>query len=348
MNFNLKAAGTLFSRAKQFTEEKLGQVTDRTEYDDHFEQLLARADRTKLWTERLTSHVEAVLQPNPNERLEDFILTKLDQRSLNKPNIHEQLGHCMCEAGNDFGPSTQYGSTLIKCGQCHQKLGVAHKEFIHSAAAGFMQPLKSFLDGEMRSLTKERRTLEMKRLDLDAARSKQKKAKAMNSNVPMAMADSSDTELRHAQTEFDRQLEITRLLLDGLNNSHNHHLRCLHDLIESELQYHRQTVQILEDLRKQLGVSKSTSNSSSVATAAAAAAVPPPRATPPLHTATVKFDYDASDSAELSVLAKETVNIILDDNEKLSEDAEWITVERPTTKERGRVPRGYLRIDSLS
>jgi len=31
---------------------------------------------------------------------------------------------------------------------------------------------------------------------------------------------SSDTELRHAQAEFDRQLEITRLLLDGLNNSH--------------------------------------------------------------------------------------------------------------------------------
>ena len=78
----------------------------------------------------MTSHVEAVLQPNPSnkidyataesmyrktffsdERLEDFILTKLDQRSLNKPNIYEQLGHCMCEAGNDFGPSTQYGET---------------------------------------------------------------------------------------------------------------------------------------------------------------------------------------------------------------------------------------------
>lgn len=29
-----------------------------------------------------------------------------------------------------------------------------------------------------------------------------------------------DTELRHAQTEFDRQLEMTRLLLDGLNHSH--------------------------------------------------------------------------------------------------------------------------------
>ena len=116
-----------------------------------------------------------------------------------------------------------------------------------------MQPLKSFLDGEMKSLTvglprrtkssmayefslqKERRTLEMKRLDLDAARSKKKKARTTNSQVPVAMADvsrrqrnergysffpkSSDTELRHAQAEFDRQLELTRLMLDGLNHS---------------------------------------------------------------------------------------------------------------------------------
>lgn len=53
----------------QFTEEKLGQATDRTEYDDNFEELLARADRTKLWTERLASNVETVLQPNISKKL---------------------------------------------------------------------------------------------------------------------------------------------------------------------------------------------------------------------------------------------------------------------------------------
>jgi endophilin-B len=79
----------------------------------------------KSWTERLISHVETVLQPNPSklifsgkiiikylfldERLEDFILTKFDQKQTNKPNIIEQLGQSMTEAGNDFGPSTQYG-----------------------------------------------------------------------------------------------------------------------------------------------------------------------------------------------------------------------------------------------
>ncbi|CAF3672859.1 unnamed protein product [Rotaria sordida] len=329
-----------YRKLSYFTEEKLGQATDRTEYDDNFEEMLARADRTKIWTERLTSHVETILQPNINERLEEFILTKLDQKSLNKPNIHEQLGHCMCEAGNDFGPSTQYGSALIKCGQFHQKLGIAHKEFIQSVATSFMQPLKSFLDGEMRSLTKERRTLEIKRLDLDAAKSKKKKAKITTSSAIVAMADSSDIELRHTQAEFDRQLEITRLMLDGLNNSHNHHLRCLNDLVESELQYHRQSVQILEDLRKQLGLTKSTMNSSIAPSTSRTMQTP--------RTATVKFDYDASDPNELSVLAKETVNIILDNNEKLSNDADWITIERPHTKERGRIPRAYLHIDNLS
>ncbi len=88
-----------------------------------------------------------------DERLEDFILTKLDQKQTNKPNIIEQLGQCMTDAGNEFGPSTPYGLTLIKCGQTHQKLGLTYKDFIQSSAMGYIQPMKSFLEGEMKSIT---------------------------------------------------------------------------------------------------------------------------------------------------------------------------------------------------
>ena len=76
----------------------------------------------------------------------------------------------MTDAGNDFGASTQYGlrnriesfnifflvylgSTLIKCGQTHQKLGLAYKDFIQSSAMGYIQPLRSYLEGEMKSIT---------------------------------------------------------------------------------------------------------------------------------------------------------------------------------------------------
>ena len=44
-----------------------------------------------------------------DERLEDFILTKFDQKTLQKPNIIEQLGQCMTEAGHEFSPSNPYG-----------------------------------------------------------------------------------------------------------------------------------------------------------------------------------------------------------------------------------------------
>lgn len=50
----------------QFTEEKFGQA-EKTELDAHFENLLARADSTKNWTERILRQTEVLLQPNPSE-----------------------------------------------------------------------------------------------------------------------------------------------------------------------------------------------------------------------------------------------------------------------------------------
>lgn len=60
----------------QYTEERLG-TAGRTELDAHFESLAQRADDTKLWTERLLSKAEAVLEPNPNVRVEDYLFDKV-------------------------------------------------------------------------------------------------------------------------------------------------------------------------------------------------------------------------------------------------------------------------------
>ena len=34
---------------------------------------------------------------------------------------HEYLGNDMIEAGNEFGPDTQYGSSLIRVGQAEKR-----------------------------------------------------------------------------------------------------------------------------------------------------------------------------------------------------------------------------------
>ena len=50
----------------QFTEEKFGSA-EKTELDAHFENLLNRAEKTKVWTERTLKQTEALLEPNPSK-----------------------------------------------------------------------------------------------------------------------------------------------------------------------------------------------------------------------------------------------------------------------------------------
>lgn len=52
---------------------------------------------------------------------------------------------------------------MIKVGQTEQKLGQTEREFIHSAEMTFVQPLRQFLEGEMKTITREKGILESKR-----------------------------------------------------------------------------------------------------------------------------------------------------------------------------------------
>ncbi|XP_063208990.1 endophilin-B2 isoform X1 [Chroicocephalus ridibundus] len=282
MDFNVKKlasdAGVFFSRAMQFTEEKLGQA-EKTELDAHFENLLARADCTKNWTEKILRQTEVLLQPNPSARVEEFLYEKLDRKVPSRVTNGELLAQYMTEAANDFGPGTPYGKTLIKVGETQRRLGAAERDFIHSASLNFLTPLRNFLEGDWRTISKERRILQNRRLDLDACKARLKKAKAAEAKAA-AVPDFQETrprnyvlsasasalwsdevekaehELRLTQTEFDRQAEVTRLLLEGISSTHVNHLRCLHEFVESQTNYYAQCYQYMLDLQKQLGSSK--------------------------------------------------------------------------------------------
>lgn len=146
----------------QLTEEKLG-TTERTEYDQEFQTLAEHADATKLWTEKIVKNTESVLVPNPQNRVEDFIFEKIDKSKPQRLSNLEHLALDMIEAGGDFGQDLPYGQVLIKVGQAEQKLGHCERDFIGSTSICFTQPLRTFLEGDMKIITKERGLLESKR-----------------------------------------------------------------------------------------------------------------------------------------------------------------------------------------
>ncbi|XP_046732087.1 endophilin-B1b isoform X1 [Silurus meridionalis] len=384
-------AGTFLSRAVQFTEEKLGQA-EKTELDAHLENLLLKSESTKHWTERILKQTEVLLQPNPNMRMEEFLYEKLDRKIPTRVNNHELLGECMIDAGHELGPGTAYGSALIKCGEVEKQLGSSEREFLQSSAINFLTPFRNFIDGDYKTILKERKLLQVKRLDLDAAKTRLKKARVADArSVGFSSAPSSgeeyvfsymisflhvkwlkfwaqaiqqaEMELRIAQSEFDRQAEITRLLLEGISSTHAHHLRCLNDFVDAQAVYYAQCYQYMVSLQKQLGsfptTFSSNNNQSAVSSAGISApatltttltptpAVTPGQSSPSLNElrnscgprqARVLYDYDAACSSELSLLADEVITV----SSKPGMDSDWLMGERGHQK--GKVPITYLEL----
>ncbi|XP_060056352.1 endophilin-B2 isoform X3 [Erinaceus europaeus] len=390
MDFNMKKlasdAGIFFTRAVQFTEEKFGQA-EKTELDAHFENLLARADSTKNWTEKILRQTEVLLQPNPSARVEEFLYEKLDRKVPSRVTNGELLAQYMAEAASELGPTAPYGKTLIKVAEAEKRLGAAERDFIHTASINFLTPLRNFLEGDWKTISKERRLLQNRRLDLDACKARLKKAKAAEAKattVPdfqetrprnyilSASASAAEQELRVAQTEFDRQAEVTRLLLEGISSTHVNHLRCLHEFVESQTTYYAQCYRHLLDLQKQLGSSQgaifpgtfvgttepaslplsSTSPTTTAATMplgpSGAGLVPRGEAAlcleevaPPAsgtRKARVLYDYEAADSSELALLADELITVY----SLPGMDPDWLIGERGNKK--GKVPVTYLEL----
>ncbi|KAL1491505.1 hypothetical protein ABEB36_012093 [Hypothenemus hampei] len=249
MNFNfkniVKDAGTVLSRAVQFTEEKLGK-SDKTELDANLKTLLERAENTKKYTERIVENAEAVLVPNPGNRIEDLVYEKIEKQRPSRLSNLEYLGLDMVEAGTTLGSNSAYGGALIKVGQWEQKLGQIERDFVGSAGMCFTHPLRKFLDTEMKAILKEQNTLELKRLDLDACKNRVRKARSMLGQM------AAERDLRIAQSEFDRQAEITKLLLEGLGTSHAAHLRHLYEFVETQARFYSQCTTVMTDLQREL------------------------------------------------------------------------------------------------
>ncbi|XP_077096810.1 endophilin-B2b isoform X8 [Siphateles boraxobius] len=379
MDFNVKKlasdAGVFFTRAVQYTEEKLGQA-EKTELDAHLENLIARADCTKNWTEKIFRQTEVLLQPNPSARIEEFFYEKLDRKIPSRTTNAELLGQYMQDAAKEFGPGTPYGSTLITVGEFQKRLGGAEREFLHTSAINFLTPLRNFLEGDWKTISKERRLLENRRLDLDVCKARLKKAKSAEAKAALwsEEVDKAEHELRVAQTEFDRQAEVTRLLLEGISSTHVNHLRCLHEFVEAQAAYYIQCHKHMQDLQKELSsangdtfpnafaVNASTSGVSTGPSPLSTATLPgasspsrPPNPSNALESSTLKieevkppatgtrkakvlYDYDAADTSELSLLSDELITVYT----VPGMDPDWLIGERGNQK--GKVPVTYLEL----
>ncbi|XP_037833623.1 endophilin-B1 [Kryptolebias marmoratus] len=274
-------AGQFINRAVQYTGESLGQA-ERTQLDPALEELLARADSTKTWTDQIISQTEVLLQPSLGARLEERLYEHLEWSIPSRPHAHELLGDKMTQAGLEIGSNTPYGTALIKCGETQKQLGEAERKFVKSINIYFLTPLRSFTEGEYRVIQNEHKMLVNKRLDLDIAKRRLMKAheaerEARNLNASPLEEDylahvsymfsflrvkwlkiwaqeisQAEMELRICQCLFNRQSEITRQVVEGIGKTHTNHMQSLINFVDAQSSYFAQCDQHAQELQQQL------------------------------------------------------------------------------------------------
>jgi len=62
----------------------------------------------------------------------------------------------------------------------------------------------------------------------------------------------AENELRAAQADYDKQVEITKLLMEGLASIQTNHLKHLNDFVEAQVQHYADCHRIMQELQQEL------------------------------------------------------------------------------------------------
>ncbi|KAL3098897.1 hypothetical protein niasHT_024652 [Heterodera trifolii] len=188
----------LASRARQKSAEIILSA-EKTEIGAELEGLLTNTDNTEEHMNKLVHAIEVYLQPNPAVRA-------LDPRKdkSGRQNTLDGLGEAMKEAASRaVGAESTFGDRVENGTRRTPTHPIDHH-------ANHGKP-PAHQENELRTVQKERSVLNKKRLDLDATKSRWKRASDDKTAV--------EAELRKAQDEFDTQQETISTALEALQTA---------------------------------------------------------------------------------------------------------------------------------
>ncbi|XP_036376926.1 SH3-domain GRB2-like 1b isoform X1 [Megalops cyprinoides] len=231
-----------FYKASQMVSEKVGGA-EGTKLDEDFRDLERKVDVTSKAVVDVISKTSEYLQPNPASRAKLSMLNTMSKirgqvKSPGYPQAEGLLGECMAKYGRELGEDTNFGGALIDAGESMKRLAEVKDSLDIDVKQNFIDPLQGLCDKDLREIQHHLKKLEGRRLDYDYKKKRQGK-------IP-------DEEVRQALEKFHESKEVAETSMYNLLETDIEQVSQLSSLVESQLQYHKQAVQILEELSDKL------------------------------------------------------------------------------------------------
>lgn len=231
-----------FYKASQMVSEKVGGA-EGTKLDEEFKDLERKVDVTNKAVVEVISKTSEYLQPNPASRAKLSMLNTMSKirgqvKSPGYPQAEGLLGECMAKYGRELGEETNFGGALVDAGESMKRLAEVKDSLDIDVKQNFIDPLQGLCDKDLREIQHHLKKLEGRRLDFDYKKKRQGK-------IP-------DEEVRQALEKFHESKEVAEISMYNLLETDIEQVSQLSSLVESQLQYHRQAVQILDELSDKL------------------------------------------------------------------------------------------------
>jgi len=133
-------------RVKQATGERV-IGTDKTSFESNLGSKLQKLDATEKNTKKIVDYSIKLIEAGQENEILSGVKSHLNNSKV-KPNKHETFGNCLLDASNDFLFS-DYGKNLRTLGEAQKQLAQYEREYVNESKKVFVEPLKSFLTGEL-------------------------------------------------------------------------------------------------------------------------------------------------------------------------------------------------------
>ncbi|MBN3296376.1 SH3G3 protein, partial [Amia calva] len=210
-----------------------------------------KIDVTNKSVMELLSKTTEYLQPNPAYRAKLGMLNTVSKikrqvKSTGYPQTEGLLGDCMLRYGRELGEDSTFGFALVDIGEAMKQMAEVKDSLDISVKQNFIDPLQTLQDKDLKEIGHHLKKLEGRRLDYDYKKKRQGK-------IP-------DEEIKQAVEKFEESKELAERSMFNFLENDVEQVSQLSALIEAALDYHRQSLQILEELNNKLQSSITTAS----------------------------------------------------------------------------------------
>lgn len=191
----------------------------------------------------IMTHTKEYLQPNPTTRAKMNMMnisSKIQgkQRDMKYPQTESILADTLLKYGGELGQSSNFGDAMVEVGESLRNLSEIKDSLDVGVKQDFLDPLQQLLDKDIKEVMHHRKKLSGRRLDYDYKRKK-------GTKVPQE-------EILQAEQKLEESLELADNSMYNLLSGDVEQVSQLAALVTAQLEYHRQSTDILESLSEKL------------------------------------------------------------------------------------------------